>query len=339
MKPGTHSSGAKGLCSALRRLFALFGVPVEISSDGGPEFVAQELAVFLMRWGTRHRKSSAYHPASNGRAEVAVKQTKRLLQCNIGPGGSLDTDKVVRALLQLRNTPDRDAKVSPAQILFGRPLRDTMPYLSKSMSVFENEDIQEKWRGAWKAKEDALRHRHLQNTVNLSEHSKMLPNLEVGADVYVQNQDTSSKQYKKWDRMGTVVEVGDHDQYLVRMEGTGRPSVRNRRFLRKVKVKPKLPTPIVPRPFVSEEPSRITVERTTSQPTNPEPTSESEIDKESAIAPQCPTQELHDSSAGSGVPSPIPTNDSPEPLRRSSRVRKAVTFYEPSTGTYVGPSG
>ena len=43
VKPGTHSAGAKGLCSALRRLFSTFGVPVEISSDGGPEY---EAAVF-----------------------------------------------------------------------------------------------------------------------------------------------------------------------------------------------------------------------------------------------------------------------------------------------------
>lgn len=345
VRPGTQSSGAKGLCSALRRLFALFGVPVEISSDGGPEYEAHEFAVFLMRWGTRHRKSSAYLPASNGRAEVAVKQTKRLLQCNVGPSGSLDTDKVVRALLQLRNTPDRDAKVSPAQILFGRPLRDTMPYLSKSTQVFDNIDIQEKWREAWNAKEDALRYRHRQNTAHLSEHTKMLPSLEAGTDVYIQNQDTSSKHYKKWDRMGTIVEVGDHDQYLVRMEGTGRPSVRNRRFLRKVKVKPKVPNPIVLRPLVAKD---VTVEPTTCQPTNPQPSSEIDREEESSTTPQHPAQEptedLRETSTRSETLTPIPTTPnsttttSPQ-LRRSSRARKAVTVYDPSTGTYVEPSG
>ena len=43
VKSGSSSSGAKGLCNALRRIFATFGVPEEMSSDGrcgGPKFVA-----------------------------------------------------------------------------------------------------------------------------------------------------------------------------------------------------------------------------------------------------------------------------------------------------------
>ena len=34
---GTAQAGAQGLIAALRALFATFGVPGEISSDGGPE--------------------------------------------------------------------------------------------------------------------------------------------------------------------------------------------------------------------------------------------------------------------------------------------------------------
>ena len=35
IKLGTKKAGAEGLCSALRRIFVTFGVPVEISIDGG----------------------------------------------------------------------------------------------------------------------------------------------------------------------------------------------------------------------------------------------------------------------------------------------------------------
>ena len=52
---GTEYSGAKGLCRALRQLFATFGVPEELSSDGGPEFVAGESVDFYNRWGITHR--------------------------------------------------------------------------------------------------------------------------------------------------------------------------------------------------------------------------------------------------------------------------------------------
>ena len=48
--------------------------------------------------------SSAYHPMSNGRAELAVKATKRLLMENVGTNGELENDRIVQALLTQRNT-------------------------------------------------------------------------------------------------------------------------------------------------------------------------------------------------------------------------------------------
>ena len=122
VKDSLAGSGSKGLCETLRKVFATFGVPEEISSDGGPEFTARETENFLNRWGVRHRLSSAYFPQSNGRAEVAVKATKRLLEDNVGIDGTLNNDNIVRALLQQRNTPDCICKLSPAEVLFGRTL-------------------------------------------------------------------------------------------------------------------------------------------------------------------------------------------------------------------------
>ena len=80
-KAGTTYAGATGLIRHLRSFFATFGVPAELSSNGGPEFVAGSTETFLRTWGVKHRISSAYFPQSNGRAEVAVKTAKRLLMC------------------------------------------------------------------------------------------------------------------------------------------------------------------------------------------------------------------------------------------------------------------
>ena len=137
-KAGSQAAGSKGLCEALRQVFAIFGVPDDLSSDGGPEFSATETNDLLERWGVNHTLSSAYFPQSNGRAEVVVRITKRLLEDNLGPDGSINNDKIVRALLQLRNTLDRDCNLSPAEVLFGRPLKDAMPRLDKSVAIFES---------------------------------------------------------------------------------------------------------------------------------------------------------------------------------------------------------
>ena len=56
-----------------------------------------------------------------------MKTVKRLLMGNVGPGGSLNTDKFMAALLQYRNTPDPDLNLSPPKMLFGKELRDSMP--------------------------------------------------------------------------------------------------------------------------------------------------------------------------------------------------------------------
>ena len=115
---------------------------MELSSDGGPEFSASTTMDFLQRWGVKHRISSSYFPSSNGRAELAVKSTKRLLMNNVDCNGNLDNDNMVRALLIQRNTSDPGCKLSPAKVLFGRTLRDTaLPYIRKDVDTFQNPQL------------------------------------------------------------------------------------------------------------------------------------------------------------------------------------------------------
>ena len=76
------------MIKCLRDLFSRFGVPEEISSDGGPEFTKE----FLRNWDVTHRIPSAYYPRSNGRAKV-IKQAKMLLRSNVDASESLENDK------------------------------------------------------------------------------------------------------------------------------------------------------------------------------------------------------------------------------------------------------
>jgi len=183
---------------------------------------------------------SANFPQSNGCAEVSVKVTKRLLEENMGEDGDLNTDEVVRALLQQRNTPDRDCRLSPAQVLFGRSLRDAMPQIDKSTTIFESKQVHSQWHQAWNAKEDAIRSRLVRTCETLEEHSRDLAPLKEGDNVFVQNQGSTSSKPKKWDRQGTIIASKDNDQYLVRIHGSGRLTLRNRRFLRKYQLRPSI---------------------------------------------------------------------------------------------------
>ena len=103
---GSTVTGANAVLRLLRLYFATFGVPEEISSNGGPELTAFVIQDFMRKWDIKHRVSSAYFSKSNGREEVAVKAAKTLLMSNISPNGDLNNDSLLRALLQLRNNPE-----------------------------------------------------------------------------------------------------------------------------------------------------------------------------------------------------------------------------------------
>ena len=216
--------GSKGVIDSLRRLFATFSIPDECATDGGPEFMANATCTFLKDWGLQHRLSSVAFPHSNCRAEVGVKTVKRLIMDNTDSHGSLDTDSLQRAILQYRNTPDPSTKLSPAQCVFGRPIKDFIPMLPGRYEPHPT------WRDTLAARENALRNRHMKLAKRWTKHTKQLPPLKVGHYVWVQNQ--IGNHPTKWDNTGVVVEVRQYDQYIIRMDGSGRVTVRNRKFLR-----------------------------------------------------------------------------------------------------------
>ena len=118
---------AEELIRVLRFFFCTYGVPEEIATDGAIVYVGHKTQKFLLVWGVKHCVSSAYFPHSNLRAETCVKSMKWLITSNVGPKGNLDCDTFAAALMTYRNTPDRDNRLSPAQILYARKLRDSVP--------------------------------------------------------------------------------------------------------------------------------------------------------------------------------------------------------------------
>ena len=105
----------------LLSIFARHGLPEELFTDNGPQFSAREFSEFTSRYKIRHNTSSPYFPQANGMAERAVKTIKALMRSS----PDLNT-----ALLAYRSTP-LEHGYSPAQLLFGRRLRTTVPMTSE----------------------------------------------------------------------------------------------------------------------------------------------------------------------------------------------------------------
>ena len=101
------------------------GVPTILRTDGGPQFASSTLHKFLKRWDVHHSMSSPTYARANGHAESAIKIIEKLIMTTSN-NRQLDEEVFKRGLLELRNTPRADGR-SPAQVLFGHPLRSGIP--------------------------------------------------------------------------------------------------------------------------------------------------------------------------------------------------------------------
>ena len=63
------------MTSTLEDWFLDYGKPVDIRSDGGPQF-RPEFDIWYQEQKIKHQSSSAYNHQSNGHAEVAVREMK-----------------------------------------------------------------------------------------------------------------------------------------------------------------------------------------------------------------------------------------------------------------------
>lgn len=252
------------IIKVLRDYCCTFGIPAILSSDGASVFTSDQLRVFCQNWGIFQRISSAYHPTSNKRAEVGVKSAKRLVRDNLHTNGSLDNDRFARALLTHRNNPCPTSGLSPAQIIFGRVLRDFLPIQPGKFAP------RPEWRLAADQRAAAFAKRHVLKHEQLHHGARHLPPLVLSEHVAIQDQ--TGKTPRAWTKTGTILEVLPHHSYLVRVDGSNRVTKRNRQFLRSIRPfsPPLFPAePMLPAPALTPDTSTRPVTACPVDPTNP----------------------------------------------------------------------
>lgn len=110
----------------LKRNFARHGIPEYIYSDNGPQFQrvdSAEFARFAKDYGFKHVTSSPKFAQSNGMSEAAVKIAKM----RIKKGGDL-----YKSLLAYNATKTHSG-FSPAELLFSRRIRTTVPTMGSEL--------------------------------------------------------------------------------------------------------------------------------------------------------------------------------------------------------------
>ena len=122
------STTAEATINALRTVFATHGLPEELVTDNGAQFIAQEFNDFLRSNKIKHISRAPYHPASNGEAQRAVKTFKQSMKAAKGDPGT-QNQKITSFLLSYRTTPHTTTGCTPAELLMNGRLRTRLDLL------------------------------------------------------------------------------------------------------------------------------------------------------------------------------------------------------------------
>ena len=195
--------------------------------------------------------------------------------------------------------------------VFGHQIRDFIPILPQKYIPHRS------WRDTLEAREEALRNRHMKAHERLSEHTKRLPPLKVGDHVRIQNQ--TGPHPLKWDRTGIIIEVKQFDQYQVKVDGSNRTSLRNRKFLRKF-----IPAQTKPPPISIMNDLRFLDIPTQSTV----PTAESPNDQTTAIPDDLVNLEESQPSTTENQPNEELCDNRVPCLRRSTRIKTRPAYLD-----------
>lgn len=136
-----RNSSSKAVIAKLCEFMSRFGVPKTIVSDNGTAFASQEFSNFCMLNDITQLFSPIYHPSSNGQAESFVKIVKKGIKTIFSSGCRTDEIpiRLAKFLFDYRNSVNSTTGTSPAQLVFGHPLRSRLDLLTVNTSPSQSE--------------------------------------------------------------------------------------------------------------------------------------------------------------------------------------------------------
>ena len=137
MQPGTpkllqmKSTDAETVAQELVKIFARMGIPDELLTDQGSNFVSELLNQLSSLLRIRRIKTSPYHPQTDGLVERFNDTLKRMLRWFIKAPGAWD-ELLPYLLFSYREMPQVSTGFSPFELLYGRHVRGPLDVLREA---------------------------------------------------------------------------------------------------------------------------------------------------------------------------------------------------------------
>ena len=121
-----RSTTSEVVIERLAAHFARHGLPDNLRSDNGPQFVSASFVAFLEEHGVQHRRTTPYWPRANGEVERQNRSILKALRIANSQGLPLHRE-LTRYLSVYRTTPHPATGRTPASLVFNRPIRSKYP--------------------------------------------------------------------------------------------------------------------------------------------------------------------------------------------------------------------